>query len=249
MRSYVIANIKGGSGKTTVAVNLAAGLALSGRKTLLLDLDPQASTTYHLHPESDGGSVADCLASQRRLPEIIRETLVSGLSIAPGHRMLAPYDNGVHPTKDRLNQLLRQVPEEVDYVLIDTPPTWGSLLVSSLSTADAVVIPVATRELDLRMLSLLDEVIDQVRRHRNPRLRIAGIIPNRLVRTRLSGKVEAGLREQYGARVYPSIRENARLAESSGFHAPIQISSPSSIGAADFEEVTRTFLEREDRPQ
>jgi chromosome partitioning protein len=248
MRTYAIANIKGGVGKTTVAVNLAAGLALAERRTLLLDLDPQASSTYHLHPNSNGGNLADCLASERKLTDILHETVISGLRLAPGHRMLAPFDNGVHPTRDRLTQLLRQAPEEIDYLFIDTPPTWGSLLVATLSSVDAVLIPIATRELDLRMLAILEEVIEQVRRHRNPRLRVAGIIPNRIVRTRLSRSVEDQLRERYGGIVYPGIRENARLAESGGLHAPIQISAPSSSGASDFGEVTRTFLEREERP-
>lgn len=247
MRSYAIANIKGGCGKTTVAVNLAAGLALSGRKVVLFDLDPQGASTQHLLPESSNGSLADCLASEKKLDDVMSGTLVSGLTVAPGTRMLAPYDNGAHPTRDRLERLLEQVPSETDYVIIDTPPTWGSLLMTTLSCVDGVIIPVATRELDFRMLSLLDDVIEQARRHRNPSLKIAGVIPNRLTRTRLSTKIDMGLRERYGGAVYPPIRENVRLAESGGFHAPIQITSPSSIGAADFEELTRIFLEREER--
>ncbi|MBD3162877.1 MAG: AAA family ATPase [Candidatus Eisenbacteria bacterium] len=247
MKSFAIANIKGGCGKTTVAVNLAAGLALSGKRVCLFDLDPQSASTFHLVAAGANGNLADCLASEKKLPEILARTLVDGLTVAPGTRLLAPFDNGGHPTRDRLRQLLGQVPPEVDYVLFDTPPTWGSLLIASLSCVDAVLIPVATRELDLRMLQLLQDVIDQIRRHRNPSLRIAGILPNRTIRTRLSGRIEGELRTAHGPLVYPPIRETARLAEAGGFHAPIQVSSPSSAGAADFEEVTRAFLEREER--
>ena len=247
MRSFAIANIKGGYGKTTVAVNLAAGIALSGRKVCLIDLDPQSASTYHLLSGSHNGNLADCLASERKLPEVLAETLVRGLSVAPGSRLLAPYDNGGHPTRDRLQHLLGQVPPDVDYVFFDTPPTWGSLLIACLSCADAVLIPVATRELDLRMLQLLQEVIEQVKRHRNPSLRVAGIVPNRTIRTRLSGRIEEDLRAAHGPLLYPPIRETARLAEAGGYHAPIQVTSPSSTGAADFEELTRAFLEREER--
>lgn len=247
MRSYAIANIKGGSGKTTVAVNLAAGLALAGRKVVLLDLDPQGSSTYHLLSASSNGNLADCLASEKRLPDVLRSTVVSGLSIAPATRMLAPFDNGIHPTRDRLKQILGQVPADIEYVLLDTPPTWGSLLIAGLSSVEGALIPVTTRELDLQILGLLTDVIEQVQRHRNQRLRIAGILPNRTVRTRLSQNVEEALRERFGATIYPPIRENARLAESGRFHAPIQITAPSSTGAQDFQEVTRTFLEREER--
>ncbi|MDM7914076.1 MAG: ParA family protein [Candidatus Eisenbacteria bacterium] len=248
MRSYAIANIKGGSGKTTIAVNLAAGLALAGRNVVLFDLDPQGSSSFHLLPRSCNGNLADSLAGEKRLADVLTSTLVTGLTIAPGNRMLAPFDNGAHPTRERLANLVGQVDPEIDYVLIDTPPTWGSLLVASLSSVDGVIVPVTTRELDLQILGLLIEVVEQVQRHRNPRLRIAGIVPNRTVRTRLSGKVEATLREVYGASVLPPIRENARLAEAGGFHAPIQVTAPGSSGAEDFSELVKAFLDKEERP-
>jgi chromosome partitioning protein len=247
MRSFAVANIKGGSGKTTVAVNLAAGLALAGRKVVLLDLDPQGSSTYHLLTAATNGNLADCLASEKRLDDVLRATVVNGLSVAPATRMLAPFDNGVHPTRDRLRQILGQVPAETDYVFLDTPPTWGSLLIASLSSVDGVLIPVTTRELDLQILGLLMDVIEQVQRHRNPRLKVAGVVPNRTVRTRLSQTVEGSLRDRFGGSLYPSIRENARLAESGRFHAPIQVTAPSSTGALDFQEITQTFLEREEQ--
>lgn len=245
MRSYAVTNIKGGSGKTTLAVNLAAGLALAGRRVVLFDLDPQASSSFHLLQRSENGNLADSLAGEKKIEDVIQGTLIAGLSIAPGSRMLAPFDNGAHPTRERLAHLLGQMPGEVDYVLIDTPPTWGSLLVATLACVDGVLVPVSTRELDLQILSLLMDVVDQVRRHRNPRLRLVGIVPNRTVRTRLSSRVEASLREQFGPSVLTPIRENARLAEAGGYHAPIQITSPSSSGAEDFAELTRLFLERE----
>lgn len=246
MRSYAVANIKGGSGKTTVAVNLAAALALSGRKVVLFDLDPQGSSTFHLLPRPSNGDLADALGNEKRLEDVLVGTLVNGLSVAAGTRLLAPYDNGGHPTRDRLAYLLTQVPPSTDYVFLDTPPTWGSLLVGSLAIADGVLVPVTTRELDMQILGLLMDVIEQVQRHRNPRLRVRGIIPNRTVRTKLSGKIEDTLRQSYRAVILPSIRENARLAEAGGFHAPIQITAPSSSGAADFADLCRVFLEREE---
>jgi chromosome partitioning protein len=246
MRSYAIANIKGGSGKTTITVNLAAGLALAGRKVVLFDLDPQASSTFHLLPHSHNGNLADSLGGEKKIDDVLTPTLVNGLLIAPGSRLLAPFDNGAHPTRDRLAHLLAQLPAETDYVFLDTPPTWGSLLVATLSCVDAVLVPVSTRELDLHILGLLMDVVDQVKRHRNTRLRVAGVIPNRTVHTRLSGKIEASLRETYGAAVYGPVRENARIAEAGGFHAPVQITAPSSTGAEDFGELTRSFIEREE---
>ena len=246
MRSYAIANIKGGSGKTTVTVNLAAGLALSGRRVLLLDLDPQAASTFHLLSDSRNGNLADSMAGEKRLGDIISGTRISGLVLAPGSRQLAPYDNGTYPTRDRLAHMLASLPVEADYVLIDTPPTWGSLLVAALSCVDGAVIPVSTRELDLQILGLLMDVIDQVKRHRNPRLRVSAIVPNRTVHTRLSARVEASLRETYGDAVVAPIRENARIAEAGGFHAPVQVTAPSSTGAQDFAVLTQAFLLREE---
>jgi chromosome partitioning protein len=246
MRTYAVANIKGGSGKTTIAVNLAAGIALTGRKVILMDLDPQASSTFHLLPRSSNGNMADTLSGEKRLTDVLLNTLVSGLRIAPSSRLLAPFDNGTHPTRDRLAHLIGQVPPDVDYLFVDTPPTWGSLLVATLSCADGVLIPVSTRELDVAVMDLLMDVVDQVKRHRNPRLRTIGIIPNRTVHTRLSNRLETALREKYGAFVLGPIRENARLAEAGGFHAPIQVTAPTSTGAEDFGSLTQAFLEREE---
>jgi chromosome partitioning protein len=246
MRSYAIANIKGGSGKTTVAVNLAAGLALSGRRVVLFDLDPQGSTTFHLMARSSNGNLADAMANEKKLDDVLSPTLVSGLRVGPGSRLLAPFDNGTHPTKERISNLLHQVSPDTDYVLLDTPPTWGSLLIASLSCVDSVLVPVTTRELDTQILGLLMDVIDQVQRHRNPRLRISGIIPNRLVRTKLSAKSEEFLQKGYADLLLPGVRENARIAEAGGYHAPVQITAPSSPGAEDFGTLTRAFLEREE---
>jgi chromosome partitioning protein len=246
MRTYAIANIKGGSGKTTVAVNLAAGVALTGRQVILIDLDPQASSTFHLLAQSTNGNMADTLSGEKKLTDVLLGTLVSGLKIAPSSRFLAPFDNGTHPTRDRLAHLIGQVPADVDYLFVDTPPTWGSLLVATLSCADGVLIPVSTRELDVAVMDLLMDVIDQVKRHRNPRLRTIGIVPNRTVHTRLSNRLETTLREKYGAFVLGPVRENARLAEAGGFHAPVQITAPSSTGSEDFAALTEAFLQREE---
>ena len=117
MRTYAIANIKGGSGKTTIAVNLAAGVALTGRKVILMDLDPQASSTFHLLPRSSNGNMADSLSGEKKLTDVLLSTLVNGLRIAPSSRMLAPFDNGTHPTRDRLAHLIGQRLEQNPQIL------------------------------------------------------------------------------------------------------------------------------------
>lgn len=238
-------HLKGGSGATSVAVNVAAGLALRRHPTLLLDLDPVAAATFHLVAEPAERTLADVLEGRAHLTEVMRETAVKGLLLAPGSPRLASWDRKPQQLPVDLHRTLTQVPDGIEIVLLDLPPSAGAIVRGTLAVlpGGAVLAPVQARGLDLvgfsDLLGLLEEIQEQ-----NPDLYLAGVVPVRTNRTRLSTEVVEALKAEHGRLVLPSIRDATAVARAPLEHRPIQLSAPRSPAAEDFAALTGALLSK-----
>jgi len=257
MNTYTIASMKGGSGKSTTAFNLAAGLAAKGKHVLLIDLDPQANLTAWAQVEPPGQLPIDVLAGSRPLTDLVTPTQIENLSICPASDSLIFAPEELAPIKQPDMQLLKKIEayrkmgqgSTLDYVFIDTPPGFGILTRSALAAAAAVIIPTATQYLNITGLVSFMQTLEKVRAHMNPSLQIAGILLTRVDRrTRHALEVVDLVRKHYGKDVFKTeIRENVRLAESVSFGKPIFTYDRSSYGAADYAALTAEILRKEKR--
>ncbi len=244
-------NQKGGVGKTTTVVNLASYLARSGRRVLLVDLDPQGNATSGLglasvpveqsiHPVLvDGGDARD-----RVVPAAIE-----GLSIIPSSRDLAGAEVELVPVEARERRLaraMRPLAGAYDWVLLDCPPSLGLLTVNALTAADSVLIPIQCEYYALEGLGQLLSTIDLVRVHLNPRLAIKGVLLTMFdARTTLSADVSAEVRRHLPGQVFRTvIPRSVRLAEAPSFGRPISEHAPNSRGAQAYHELAHELLSR-----
>ncbi len=245
-------NQKGGVGKTTTVVNLASYLARTGRRILVVDLDPQGNATSGLgltsvpversiHPVLvDGGVALD-----RVVPAAIE-----GLSIIPSSRDLAGAEVELVPVEGRERRLargLRPLTPSYDTVLLDCPPSLGLLTVNALTAADSVLIPIQCEYYALEGLGQLLSTIDLVRAHLNPRLAIKGVLLTMFdARTTLSADVSAEVRRHLPGQVFRTvIPRSVRLAEAPSFGRPISEHAPSSRGAQAYHDLATEVLEHE----
>lgn len=247
MRTVAVSNQKGGSGKTTTAVNLAAALAETGARVLVLDLDAQASASAWLDKPDDGPGLLDVLTGNTSLAGMVRQTAVPGVSLIPASPWLIQADQALAGEVGR-ETLLRTAVESLpanlaDVLLMDCPPTLGLLSLSALVAADEVLVPVEARVMALAGLVSLLDTVERVKRRLNPRLRVSAVLACRVdLRTNLSRDVVAQLRERLGALVLePVIRENVRLAEAPSYSRPITLYAPDSAGAEDYRAAARAF--------
>lgn len=252
MRVWAIANQKGGTAKTTTAVNLAAGLALKGQRVLLIDLDPQASASAWLGHVGQDRALVDVLTKGAPLAPLAVDTSIAGLAAIPGSPLLALASDELasKPGRDvRLRKAVDALPRSWDWVLFDCPPAMGLLMLSALTAAGRVLVPVETRAMALAGLDALRDVVADVRDTLNPRLSIGAILPCRYdVRTNLSQEVVSLLRKEHGDLVLRSVvRESVRLAECPGHGQPIFTYAPTSAGAEDYAAVAAELLRREAR--
>ena len=249
MRIYAVLNQKGGVGKTTLAVNLAAGLARRNKKILLLDLDPQAHLTYCLGLETPGPdqTVHGLLRGAAALGEVTQQK--GKLRIVPASLSLSGVEVEFASQPGRevlLKEALAQA-GEYEFVLMDCPPNLGLMTVMALTAAHGVLIPLQAEFLSLQSLSRLMETVRVVKKRLNPALEIAGIIVSRFVRRkRLSREVTDKLTEYFADKLYATaIRDNVSLAEAPSFGLDIFSYKPKSNGAKDFSALCREFLKRE----
>jgi chromosome partitioning protein len=258
MRSIAILNQKGGVGKTTTAVNVAAGLALAGHRVVLADLDPQSHATLHLGHDlgPDEPSLHDVLTRGASLMDVLR-TVAHGLALAPAHLNLVSVEMELAERENR-EQLLAVALEPIrpafDFLLIDCPPSLGLLTVNALAAVDEVIIPLQPHFLGLQGLGRLLETISLVRGVLKPALRVSGIVLCMYERsTRLAQEVwndithfvqTAELKDAwYGAQVFQScIRRNIKLAESPSFGKTIFEYAPGSHGAEDYAALAREVM-------
>jgi chromosome partitioning protein len=245
-RIIAIINQKGGSGKTTTAVNLGAYLAIFGRTVLLIDLDPQSHSTIHLgiKPHEIQKSIYNVMMEESPLLEIIRQTEISNLFIAPANIHLSGAEielAGIVGREMVLKDAVERVKYRYNYILIDCPPSLGLLTVNALTVAKEVIIPVQTEFFALEGMGKLLNTVEIVRKRLNRELDITGIVPTMFdARTNLSKEVIEKIKEYFKDKVYKTvIRKNVKLAEASSHGKPIAIYDPRSTGAEDYESLSR----------
>jgi chromosome partitioning protein len=245
-RIFAVANQKGGVGKTTTAVNMGASLAQMGRRTLVVDLDPQgnATTGMGLDTRNLETSMYDVVIHELPLEDCIEPTSVKNLFVAPAALDLAGAEIELVPAFSRELRLKRAVDairDDYDYVLIDCPPSLGLLTVNGLAAASEVLVPIQCEYYALEGLGQLLRNVDLVRRSLNPTLDVSTIV---LVmydaRTKLSDQVASEVRDHFGDKVCRTvIPRTIRLSEAPSFGQPIIAFDSSSRGAIAYEELAK----------
>lgn len=245
---YAIANQKGGVGKTTTAVNVAACIAEAGFATLLIDIDPQANATLGLGARKDvEPNVYDVLAGRATLLDAERPTSIDGLTLVPAHPDLAganvelPREPG---SETRLREALGDVRERHEYILLDCPPSLGPLTVNALVAADRVIVPVQTEYFALEGLAGLLDTLALIQRELNPRLQIAGmLLTMHDGRTRLARDVEREVREHFPSLVFDTvIPRNVRIGEAPSYGLPVTHHDPHCAGSDAYFELAKEVV-------
>lgn len=243
-----LANQKGGVGKTTSTVSLAAALASRGVRTLVLDSDPQANATSALGVErpTDGGGLYAALVEEEPLLPSVAATATPNLSVMPTSPALAGAEVelvSVMAREFRMKRAVEPLREHFEVILIDCPPSLGMLTVNALAAADEVVIPVQTEYFALEGLGHLAHTIELVKRNLNPRLVIRGVLLTMFdARTNLSREVEQEVRRHFPNTFATVIPRSVRLAEAPSHGMPIRDYDPASSGSRAYEALADELL-------
>lgn len=251
-RIFAIANQKGGVGKTTTAINLAASLAMGDQTVLAVDMDPQANLTSGIGRRgryARAGAIYAALTADPAPPvgNYIVPTCVSGLSLLPADRDLVGAEIelvNADRREQRLRRLLAQVRERFDYVLVDTPPSLGLLTLNTLVAADAVIVPVVCEYFALEGLAYLKDSVRRVARTFNPGLEIVGVVLTMAdLRTNLGKQVAAEVQSVFGNKVFETvIPRNVKLGEAPSHGLPAILYDVRSKGAEAYLALAHEFL-------
>lgn len=246
-----VVNQKGGVGKTTTTINLAAYLAEMGKFVLLVDMDPQANATsgVGIDKESVGAGLYEALAKEKRLQDIVHNSAHQGLRVAPATGNLAGASIelvDVERREHQLHDLLEEVKHGYDYILIDCPPSLGLLTINSLVAADEILIPVQAEYYALEGLGQLLETIELIREHLKPELSILGAVITMFdSRTRLSGDVMKELYKYFPDSIFEAvIPRSVRLAEAPSYGKTIVHYEPYGKGAKAYEKLAQEIIQK-----
>lgn len=246
-----IANQKGGVGKTTTAVNLSACLGRAGKKTLIVDIDPQGNTTSGLgiDPKSLEASIYDCLINEIPMKDVILKTDFENLWIVPSNINLAGAELELVTKESReylLKKALYEIREFFDFILIDCPPSLGLITLNSFTATDSILIPIQCEYYALEGLSQLTNTIKMIKKSLNPNLSIEGVLLTMFdARTNLSIQVVDEVKKYFGGKVFSTIiPRNVRLSEAPSFGQPVIEYDKHSRGAECYTELAEEVIER-----